>query len=66
MKAFALVATTVALAGFATTVGAQEAKSGDARVGALLKQAGIDNCKADNDGDWLCGIPTSDERTEAV
>jgi hypothetical protein len=66
MKTTALASAAIALAAFATAAGAQDAKTGDARVGALLKQAGIDNCKVDNDGDWLCGLKVSDTRTEAV
>ena len=66
MKTLALAAASIALAGFTTVAGAQDAKSGDARVGALLKQAGIENCKVDDDGDWACGLKVSDTRTEVV
>lgn len=65
MRMLALVATTAALAGFATVANAQDAKTGDPKVGALLKQAGLE-CKVDDDGDWLCTLPISDSRTEAV
>jgi hypothetical protein len=40
--------------------------TGDPRVGAALKQAGLDTCKIDDEGDYACTLRISDTRTEGV
>jgi hypothetical protein len=64
MRMFTLVAAILASVVMAAAALAQT--PGDPKIGAMLKEIGVEGCKTDEDGDYSCATTTTDTRTHVV
>lgn len=54
------------LAGGLITAAATAQTPGDPKIGAMLKEIGIEGCKTNDDGDYSCAMTTTDTRSHVV